>query len=98
MRISYDEEEDAMYIAQVEGDHECRTVRLTDEVAQDFGPAEQLVGIEILDTRRVLGKGKLPRLVVDRLPLPTTAPNSRCRTLQTVKAERRGAGRHRKPG
>ncbi|HXE53225.1 MAG TPA: DUF2283 domain-containing protein [Tepidisphaeraceae bacterium] len=67
MRISYDQEVDAMYIRLLEGDFECRNVVLTDEITLDFGPQEQLVGIEILDASRVVGQGKLPKLVVDHL-------------------------------
>lgn len=68
MRISYDEQVDALYIALVETSTECRTVRLTDEVALNIGPDEQLVGIEIIDARRVLGSGELPQVIVDNLP------------------------------
>jgi uncharacterized protein YuzE len=56
MKIQYDPEVDAMYIELLEGDYECRTVRLSDEIALDIGPDEQLVGIEILDASEVLGK------------------------------------------
>jgi len=68
MRITYDDQADALYIALLDGEIECRTVRLTDEIALNIGPAEQLVGIEIIDARRILGQGELPRVVVDNLP------------------------------
>ena len=55
MKISYDERVDALYIQLLPGARECRTLRLSDEVALDLGPEEQLVGIEVLDARRVLG-------------------------------------------
>jgi uncharacterized protein YuzE len=55
MKISYDESVDALYIQLLPGGGECRTLRLSDEVALDLGPEEQLVGIEVLDARRVLG-------------------------------------------
>jgi len=55
MRISYDSEVDALYIRLVEGPQECRTVRLSEEVALDLGPGERLIGIEVLDASRVLG-------------------------------------------
>jgi len=55
MRISYDAEVDALYIRLVEGPQECRTVRLSEEVALDLGPGERLIGIEVLDASRVLG-------------------------------------------
>lgn len=69
MRISYDSEVDALYIRLIEGEHECRTVRLTDEIALNIGPGEQLVGIEVLNAKETLGKGELPQLVVDNLKI-----------------------------
>lgn len=69
MRISYDSEVDALYIRLIEGEQQCRVVRLTDEVALNLGPNESLVGIEILDARNILGKGELPQIVVDNLPI-----------------------------
>jgi uncharacterized protein YuzE len=79
MKISYDPEVDAMYIQLVEGEQECRTVRLSDEVALDFGDDEKLVGIEILDAKQLIGKGKLPRLVVDNVAMaaPRGTPSRR---------------------
>ncbi len=67
MRITYDSEVDALYIRLIEGEQQCRTVRLSDEVSLNIGPEEQLVGIEVLDAKVVLGNGTLPRLVVDNL-------------------------------
>jgi len=67
MRISYDSEVDALYIRLVEDEHECRTVRLTDDIALNIGPGELLVGIEVLDAKETLGKGELPQIVVDNL-------------------------------
>jgi uncharacterized protein YuzE len=67
MRIDYDPESDAMYIRLVEGAFELRTVRLTDDINLDMGPGERLIGIEILDARRVLAGGNLPDLVVANL-------------------------------
>ena len=58
-----------MYIRLLEGSHECRTVRLNDEVALNIGPGETLVGIEILDAKQVLGTDEIPRLVVENLRL-----------------------------
>jgi uncharacterized protein YuzE len=48
MQISYDKEADALYIRLLEGDFQCRTVRLTDDIALDFAAGERLVGIEVL--------------------------------------------------
>ena len=69
MKISYDPEIDVLYIRLIEGKYECRTLRLNEEIALNIGPDEKLVGIEILDAKEVLGSGKLPKLVVENLPL-----------------------------
>lgn len=69
MKISYDSEVDALYIRLIEGQHECRTVRLNDEVALNIGADEKLVGIEILDAKAVLAAGKVPELCVENLAL-----------------------------
>ncbi len=69
MKISYDPEVDALYIRLIEGAYECRTVRLNDEVALNIGPSEQLVGIEILDAKEVLGKGQLPPVTLENVAL-----------------------------
>ncbi|MCX6909076.1 MAG: DUF2283 domain-containing protein, partial [Verrucomicrobia bacterium] len=53
MKISYDKETDSLYIRLIEGRHECRTVRLNDEIALNIGKGETLVGIEILDAKEV---------------------------------------------
>lgn len=68
MKISYDKEIDALYIKLIDGEHQCRTVRLTEEIALDFGKGESLVGIEILDAKEVLGKGTLPSVVLENIP------------------------------
>ncbi len=67
MKISYDTEIDALYIRFVEGKQECRTVRLNDEVALNIGAGETLVGIEVLDAKKVLGLGKVPAVVLEGL-------------------------------
>ena len=69
MKISYDPEIDALYIRLIEGKYECRTLRLNEEIAINIGTDEKLVGIEILDAKEALGSGKLPKLVVENLPL-----------------------------
>ncbi len=68
VRISYDSESDAVYIRLVEGEHQCRSLRLTDEVALNVGEDEMLVGIEILDATNVLGAGKPPSVVLENVP------------------------------
>lgn len=73
MRISYDPEVDALYIRLVEGDYECRTLRLNDEIALNIGPEELLVGIEVLDAKEVIGKGELPQVVLENMTLAPAA-------------------------
>lgn len=73
MRISYDPEIDALYIRLVEGEQECRTLRLNEEIALNIGAGETLVGIEILDAREILGKGELPQVVLENVTLASAA-------------------------
>ena len=73
MKISYDPEVDALYIRLIEGHHECRTVRLNEEIALNIGPGEILVGIEILDAKQVLGGGQLPSVALENVPLATNS-------------------------
>jgi uncharacterized protein YuzE len=66
MKISYDRETDSLYIRLIDGHHECRTLRLSDEIAPNIG--EVLVGIEILDAKEVIGSGQLPQIVLENVP------------------------------
>ena len=68
MKISYDQETDSLYIRLVDGHHECRTLRLSDEIALNIGAGEILVGIEILDAKEILGAGHLPQVVLENIP------------------------------
>jgi uncharacterized protein YuzE len=67
MRITYDPEVDALYIRLIEGEHECRTVRLNEEIALNIGEGEKLVGIEILDAKTVLNSADPPSIVLENL-------------------------------
>ena len=67
MKISYDQETDALYIRLIEGPQECRTVRLNEEVALHIGPGEALVGIEVLDAREVLAGGQSPSVSLENV-------------------------------
>jgi uncharacterized protein YuzE len=68
MKISYDSEIDALYIKLVEGNQECRTLQLTEEIALNIGQNELLVGIEILDAKEILGSGNVPNVVLENIP------------------------------
>jgi uncharacterized protein YuzE len=72
MKISYDSEIDALYIRLIEGKHECRTIRLNDEVALNIGEDETLVGIEILDAKQILGSGKSPAILLEGITAATS--------------------------
>ena len=98
MKITYDEDVDAMYIQLIDGEHECRTVCLNEDVALDFDRRERLVCIAILDARRAIGNGKLPKVLIDSLALTAAlalAPPSAARARPTRTAAK-SAGRVRK--
>ena len=49
MKIRYDPEVDAAYILFKEDIIQVTTTRITEDIAIDFGPHEEVAGIEILD-------------------------------------------------
>ncbi len=55
MRIRYDPSVDAAYIYFKEEKTQVTTVRLTEDIAVDFGPSEEIFGIEILSASQHLG-------------------------------------------
>lgn len=55
MKINYDPQADALYISFKKGPVEVTTIRLTEDVAINFGPGEKVVGIEILDASQYVG-------------------------------------------
>ncbi len=54
MKIKYDPKVDAAYISFKKKPVEVTTMRLTEDIAVDFGPSEEIVGIEILDASKHL--------------------------------------------
>jgi uncharacterized protein YuzE len=69
VQISYDKAADALYIRLIEGEHELRVVRLTDDVALDFTAGEKLVGIEVLGASRLFERPDAPAIELrDLLP------------------------------
>jgi len=68
MKITYDEEVDAVYIKLLDEEQQCRTLRLNDEIALNIGREEMLVGIEILDAREVLANGNFPQVLLENIP------------------------------
>ena len=98
MKISYDPEIDALYIHLIEGKHECRTVRLSEEVALNIGADEKLVGIEVLDAKEVLGSGRVPRLALEGIEYERTPASLKHACVAEKRAEYgRTKQRDRKP-
>ena len=68
MKISYDPKVDAAYLSFKKGRVQVTTVRLTEDIAVDFGPREEIVGIEILDASKHLEiKRRHPEIQVENL-------------------------------
>lgn len=78
MKITYDRDADALYIRLLEGDFECRVVRLTDDVALDFTAGERLVGIEVLGARRLFSTPESPVVdLTDLIPRVVSAASEK---------------------
>ena len=73
MKLAYDKQADALYIRLIEGEFQCRVVRLTDDIALDFAAGEKLVGIEILGASRLFEKPDTPTVELQDL-LPRVVP------------------------
>jgi uncharacterized protein YuzE len=58
MKIKYDSDVDAAYISFKKGPIEVTTIRLSEDIAIDLGPNEEIVGIEILDASEHFGFAK----------------------------------------
>ena len=68
MKISYDQQVDALYISFKEGPTELTTIRLSEDVAIDLGPKEEIVGIEVLDASEHLSLERMkPTVVLENL-------------------------------
>jgi len=63
MKIKYDPQVDAAYISFKKGPTQVTTIRVTEDLAIDFGPHEEIVGIEILDASRHLNISKKDPLI-----------------------------------
>ena len=65
MRITYDSEADAAYIYFKKGRGEVTTVQLSEDVAVDIGPNEEVWGIEVLSASTYFGSHKGSKLKVE---------------------------------
>ncbi len=76
MKVTYDGQAGALDIRLLEGEYECRTVRVSDDVALDFGPGNRLVGIEILGASRLFRSPEAPEIELEGLLPRVAAPSS----------------------
>lgn len=68
MKIRYDPEVDAAYISFKKGLVEVTTIRLSEDIAIDLGPNEEIVGIEILDASEHFGfKKENPEIKLENI-------------------------------
>ena len=68
MKVTYDPEADAAYISFKKGPVQVTTIRITEDVAVDLGPHEEIVGIEVLDASEHLGFSRdRPEIEVENL-------------------------------
>ena len=72
MQISYDKEADALYIRLLEGDFQCRSVRVTDDISIDFAAGEKVVGIKVLGASHLVKNPEAPQVELRHL-LPQVA-------------------------
>lgn len=72
MQISYDKEADALYIQLLDGEFQCRAVRVTDDISLDFAAGEQIVGIEVLGASHLFKDPESPQVELKHL-LPQVA-------------------------
>jgi len=68
MKIKYDQEVDAAYISFKKGPMEVTTIRLTEDIAIDLAPNEEIVGIEVLDASEHFGfKKEKPAIELENI-------------------------------
>lgn len=68
MKMHYDPEVDALYISFKKGPTQVTTIRLTEDIAVDIGPGEEIAGIEVLDASFHLGIDRSqPKITLENL-------------------------------
>lgn len=68
MKIKYDPKVNAAYIYFKKRGVEVTTLRITEDIAVHFGPAEEIVGIEVLDASKHLEiSPENPRIILENL-------------------------------
>jgi len=73
LRIRYDPEVDAAYIYFKDEVEQVTTIRLTEDIAVDFGPGEEVYGIEVLSASEHMGlKPGAPYVDLENLAAKST--------------------------
>ncbi len=68
MRITYDADVDALYIRLIEDASEVTTRRLSEDVAIDYAPNGEVVGIEVLSaSEHAFRPGDIPTVTLENL-------------------------------
>ncbi len=68
MKITYDPQVDAAYISFKKGPTQVTTIHLTEDIAIDLGPGEEVVGIEVLAASKHLGISREhPEILLENL-------------------------------
>ena len=67
MKISYDKLTDAMYVSLKKGRY-SHSKKVTDSILVDLSKKNEVIGLEILDASKNVGKVKSGKIEVDYLP------------------------------
>ena len=68
MKITYDPKVDALYVRFADKSAQVTTHRLTEDIAVNYGPKGDVVGIEILDAHHYLKfSGGKPKIEAENL-------------------------------
>lgn len=67
MKLRYDPEVDALYISFKKGPTEVTTIRVTEDLAVDIGPGQEIAGIEILSASDHLDLVRNPKVELENL-------------------------------
>lgn len=70
MKISYDSKVDALYVRFTDKPTQVTTHRLSEDIAVNYGPKGEVVGIEVLSAHEHLHfSGKKPQLKTENLTI-----------------------------
>lgn len=70
MKITYDPEVDALYVRFIDKPVQVITQRLTEDIAVNYGPKGEVVGVEVLSAHEHLRfSGKKPRVEAENLTI-----------------------------